>query len=159
VGVPDGQYFRQPWMKPLFKLQMLMLAKMQWDARHCPTHVVSKQCNKPWPSKNLFNAVLQLRSPCVAGDLLRQRAPGLVQHTRSRRRPEAGAGVVQQWEVVEDDLCVMAPAHLHNIFCGIGQCMEDAAPAGVRPFDARKVYLRHRKPSSSRTVCCCWACS
>jgi hypothetical protein len=69
-------------MRPLCKLQVLMLAKMQWDVRQRPDLMGTIRFTATWSAKTLTRTVTQLRSPCVAGDLLRQRAPGLVPHVR-----------------------------------------------------------------------------
>jgi hypothetical protein len=66
----------------MFKVQVLMLAKMQWDVRQCPEDAVTDKVRAPWPRKYLTPGVVSsMVSPCVAGDLLRQRAPGLVPHS------------------------------------------------------------------------------
>jgi hypothetical protein len=69
-------------MLPMFKLQMLLLAKMQWDVRQCPEDAVTDKVRAPWPGKCLSaNVLSHMVSPCLAGDLLQQRAPGLVPHS------------------------------------------------------------------------------
>jgi hypothetical protein len=102
-----------PWMQTLLKLQIIMLAKMQWDARQRPDLCASAPTH-PWPSKALRRAVPQLRSSCVAGDLLQQRAPGLLTHARLKTRlVEAHSG--RRWEEVEDSLCQVSPKTLGTI--------------------------------------------
>jgi hypothetical protein len=91
---------------PLFKLQVVLLAKTLWDARQCPTHVATMRFAPPWPAA-LTRAVTQLCSPCVAGDLLRQRAPGLLPHVR----PSKQAGSEQTMRSA-DMLRSVAPAQL-----------------------------------------------
>jgi hypothetical protein len=95
-------------MKPLFKLQVLLLAKMQWDVRQCPGNMSTTRTSCPWPGKALTRAVPKLRSPCVAGDLLRQRAPVLVPHTYPRRVQKQTLGA-RGWEVKEEILCTVPP--------------------------------------------------
>jgi hypothetical protein len=95
---------RPPWMRPLLKLHMLRLAKMQWDVRQCPARLATAAAaDPPWPSKAVARAVPKLRSPCVAGDLLQQRAPGLVPHVRSCRRLTQSSRS-RRWEVAEEGL-------------------------------------------------------
>jgi hypothetical protein len=66
----------------MFKLQVLLLAKMQWDVVQRPDQAVRPQNGAvPWPAAALTKALRMLRSPYVAGDLLQQRAPGLLAHT------------------------------------------------------------------------------
>jgi hypothetical protein len=77
-GQPGRHSPAASWLQPLRKLDLVMLAKVQWDARQCPAI----------PSKS--RALTQLCSPCVAGEFLKQRAPGLVPHVRpSTRTAEA----------------------------------------------------------------------
>jgi hypothetical protein len=69
-------------MEPLARLQVLLLAKMQWDVRQHPEEHGKGKVHSTWrPIKNLPEAVCNMVSPCVAGDLLQQRVPGLVPHT------------------------------------------------------------------------------
>jgi hypothetical protein len=95
----------EPWMRPLFKLAVLLLAKTQWDARQQPDKAAKSPFvgDPMWPAKALAKAVRQVVSPCMAGDLLQQRAPGLVPHAHKVRRLTASlAGM--RWEVVEQPL-------------------------------------------------------
>jgi hypothetical protein len=72
-------------MAPLFKLQVLMLAKLQWDVRQLRRPPPQPRHLAAWPAKPLARAVRHMVSPCVAGDLLQQRAPGLVPHVCKTR--------------------------------------------------------------------------
>jgi hypothetical protein len=99
---------RTPWVPPLFKLQVLLLAKMQWDVRQCPEDMSASTTPYPWPSRALTRAVPKLRSPCVAGDLLRQRAPALLQHTYPYRHCQQTPWG-QRTEVVEVRWCIVPP--------------------------------------------------
>jgi hypothetical protein len=75
----------------MFQLQVLLLAKMQWEVRQCPEEAVSDTALKPWPRQLIKPGVLSsMLSPCVAGDLLRQRAPGLVPHSYQVRAVPGG---------------------------------------------------------------------
>jgi hypothetical protein len=101
VSFPSSGCAFQPWMRPLFKLNMLLLAKMQWDVRQCPEVAVTTAVMDPWPAKVLRPGIMsQMVSPCVAGDLLQQRAPGLVPHAYVRKRL-AGTPSRPLWAVVE----------------------------------------------------------
>jgi hypothetical protein len=99
---------RRPWLQPLFQLQVLLLAKMQWDARQAPDKMSAPRTPCPWPPKTLPRALPRLRSPCVAGDLLRQRAPVLVQHTYTCRHQKQTLGGLR-WEVKEEVFCIVPP--------------------------------------------------
>jgi hypothetical protein len=80
---PGSSSSAEPWMAPAFKLKVLMLAKLQWDTRHGPPpapHSEHSQCTCHWPAQPLARALQDMISPCVAGDLLQQRAPGLLPH-------------------------------------------------------------------------------
>jgi hypothetical protein len=101
-------------LRPLFKLHVLLLAKMQWDARQCPERVASLPAEPPWPAKALTRAVAQMISPCVAGDLLRQRAPGLLPHVRSCRHWKQTLDGYRR-EVVEVDVCCPLPGLLSSM--------------------------------------------
>jgi hypothetical protein len=112
-------------MQPLFKLQILLLAKMQWDLRQCPEH------SQPWPVKALTRAVTRMVSPSVAGDLLQQRAPGLVPHKQSCRRWVHTLNR-QRWEVKEECLYrVTVPCleHIHQGLYFMWQLHEDHPPS------------------------------
>jgi hypothetical protein len=89
------------------------MAKMQWDARQCPEHVATIRYNTPWPAKALTRAVTQMISPCVAGDLLRQRAPGLMPHVRPRPLSSHASGR-RHGKVAEECLCCVGPVQLDN---------------------------------------------
>lgn len=108
----SGSTFK-PWMRPLFKLQVLVLAKLQWDVRQRPEQAArAQQGHSSWPAaKPLTRAVRQLRSPCVAGDVLRQRAPGLVAHTIKVRSLSADLGRLR-WLVSEESFPVVPPGVL-----------------------------------------------
>jgi hypothetical protein len=97
VILPPTHNLFEPWMRPLFQLQMLLLAKMQWDVRHGPSHTAQPQHPDALPAKPLARALRHMVSPCVAGDLLQQRAPGLVPHGYQARTPV----VFGQGQVVE----------------------------------------------------------
>jgi hypothetical protein len=119
---------RRPWLQPLFKLQLLLLAKMQWDVRQAPDNMSAPRTPCPWPAKTLSRALPQLRSPCVAGDLLRQRAPVLVQHTYYRRHQKQTLRGLR-WEVKEEVLYTVPPyivglslSHLARVWL----CCKDA---------------------------------
>jgi hypothetical protein len=146
-GKPASGSITQPWMWPLCKLQVLMLAKMQWDARECPDHIASIKFQPPWPAEALKRAVPQLRSPSVAGQLLRQRAPGLVPHTRTMKHPERipGGG---SWVEVVDFIRSVAPAVL-GVYLNKLRAYLEAAAADDLTLDVLGEYqlLQHRAMS------------
>jgi hypothetical protein len=118
-------------MVPVFKLQVLLLAKMQWDVRQHPDQVPSYN---PWPAKALARAVRQMVSPCVAGELLQQRAPGLLPFSRPcRRLLQAPRG--QRWEVEQFRLPLVSPVHLgqnlQNVSHGLKAALADGAKFDV----------------------------
>jgi hypothetical protein len=103
---PTSDMFK-PWMRPLFQLQVLLLAKMQWDERHGPSR--ASQHPDALPAKALARALRQMVSPCVAGDLLQQRAPGLVPHGYKTRAPVVVRSTGQVLEgVVEQPFDIIA---------------------------------------------------
>jgi hypothetical protein len=113
----SGSKALEPWMWPLFKLQVLVMAKKQWDVRQQPEQVAAAKETNPWPpAKLLTRAVRQLRSPCVAGDLLQQRAPGLVPHTIQVRGLSAGMDGLR-WVVKQDRFpCIPAPVFGRTLY-------------------------------------------
>jgi hypothetical protein len=129
-------------MRPLLKLQILLLAKMQWDVRQRPDLYViePKDLTKPLiPCKALTRGVTLLRSPCVAGDLLRQQAPGLLTHTRPKRRlVHARSG--RRWEEVEGSLCSSSPketgVYLNRTAKLLGTFATASVPGTVKEWSA-----------------------
>jgi hypothetical protein len=113
-------------LQPLFKLQILLLAKMQWDVRQAPDEMSSTHL--PWPANALARALPLLRSPCVAGDLLRQRAPGLVPHVQyGQHLQQTQEG--ERWVVVKQILCTVPPHMVAGSLTKVHQdwlCYEDA---------------------------------
>jgi hypothetical protein len=139
----------QPWMQPLFKLQVLMLAKSQWDARHSPKHLFALRLGVPWPKEALTRAVTQMGSPCVAGDLLRQRAPGLVAHGRSNRRLREAAGGLR-WEVVQEHTFGVTPDTLPLYCTTIMYYLESS-----RPHDDNAAAIGEHFRLCMPNLCCC----
>jgi hypothetical protein len=86
-------------------------AKMLWDARLRLVHVASIKFQPPWPAAALTRAVTQMYSPCVADDLLRQRAPGLAPHTRTIKHP-ALVPAGGPWEEVVHHIRSVPPGQL-----------------------------------------------
>jgi hypothetical protein len=74
-------------MAPAFKLQVLLLAKLQWDVRHGPARPAQPRDRSGWSAQPLARALRHMVSPCVAGDLLQQRAPGLGPHICKAHTP------------------------------------------------------------------------
>jgi hypothetical protein len=102
-----------------FKLQVLLLAKMQWDVRQRPDDAITNKVVYPWPRKVLRAGVLSnMVSPCVAGDLLQQRAPGLVPHSYTCHRMVRTLGGRRR-EPVERRFATLAYDQLGHHLSGI----------------------------------------
>jgi hypothetical protein len=108
------------WMRLHFKLAVLLLAKVLWDTRQRPAQAARSLAGSPlWPAKPLTRALRHMASPCVAGDLLQQRAPRLVPHVhRARSIMHSLAGT--RWEVTEQPMSAI-PGY------GVGSLLSAAA--------------------------------
>jgi hypothetical protein len=116
-------------MRPLLKLKFLLLSKLLWDARQSPGHVASFDFHTPWPAKALHRAVKQLCSPCVAGDLLRQRAPALVPHFHSFQKLSQGRNGLDVHK--SDYVRGLSAVQLASCFSRISAYLDTAAATGL----------------------------
>jgi hypothetical protein len=121
----------------MFKLQVLLLAKMQWDLRQSPA-VVSTSAAPPAPAslpQDLARVVPHMVSPCVAGDLLRQRAPGLLQNKRRCKRKVANRNGGRRREMVEESLTAVVSTPQLSDFSFSMSCCLKACKKDNRVFD------------------------
>jgi hypothetical protein len=125
----------KPWMPPLFKLQVLLLAKMQWDVRHGPARASHPQDTAAWPAKPLARALRHMVSPCVAGDLLQQCAPGLVPHGYKTQTFVKQQGQVLNHGVAEQPYDVIGACDLSTYLVGVCHPMRACLQDGM-PFEA-----------------------
>jgi hypothetical protein len=95
-----------------------MLAKMQWDTRHGPA-APSKTCS-----------LTQMVSPCVAGDLLQQVAPGLVPHVRPSKRTAQATSTE-----ATDMMRGLPPAHIAIFLLKLRDYYVAAASVGSKLAD------------------------
>jgi hypothetical protein len=140
---PPSSLF-EAWMPPMLKLQLLHLAKMQWDLRQGPAAASASpedDSEQARDSKALERAVPRMASPCVAGELLQQRAPGLLPHTRRCKRQVPNRnGSGRRREVVEETLIKLSQTHLVNCLAAVSYyqraCQHDGrvfSPLGEQP--------------------------
>jgi hypothetical protein len=121
----------------MLKLHLLLLAKLQWDMRQCPDAVQVATPNTEEEARlrtALARAVPGMVSPCVAGDLLQQRAPGLLPHRRrcKRQLPTRNG---RRREVVEESI-IKQPSTLLSSFLNSVNCCRLACRHDGRTFDA-----------------------
>lgn len=121
----------QPWMRPLLKLKLLLLSKLLWDARQNPDFLAGKEFQVRWPAKALHRAGKQMFSPCMAGDLLQQRAPGLYQpvHSFKQLSPSTRDGLSLH---AAGYVRGMSPSHLAYGLNNISCYLAAAASSGHR---------------------------
>jgi len=108
---------------------------MQWDVRHGPSRAAQPQHPDALPAKPLARALRHMVSPCVAGDLLQQRAPGLVPHGyQARTAAVTGRGEVLEG-VIERPFDITSAQDLSDMLIvpcrSLRACMQDE-----RVFDA-----------------------
>jgi hypothetical protein len=128
----------EPWMPAMFRLKVLLLAKMHWDMRQCPElmNIFLEAAAEVPPPEALARAVRRMVSPCVAGDLLRQRAPGLLPHKRRCKR-QVPTRNGRRREVVEETLATTlgSPVQLGDFLFSISSFLKACKHDG-RVFDA-----------------------
>jgi hypothetical protein len=142
----------EPWMPAMFKLQVVLLAKMQWDVRRHSEDYITDAVHHTWPTPGLPGAVSQLVSPCVAGDLLQQRAPGLVPYFYTHPRLVYGPSGGLTPAVVEENFPSLPPDHLG--FCLIMSwiCVKECTQAG-KVFDTMG---EHRQSHFNQRFSAAW---
>jgi hypothetical protein len=109
-------------MPAMFQLELLLLAKVQWDVRQCPDVSTWATDAQPWPAQAVARGVPLMVSPCVAGELLQQRAPQLLPHVRRCKR-QLPAGSRQRQVVTEEGLVTLAPFQLGILLQSMSQCL------------------------------------
>lgn len=128
-----------PWMVPMFKLQVLLLSKLQWDVRQHPDDFIEDRVHVTWPTPGLPRAVSQMVSSCVAGDLLQQRAPGLVPYFYTHPRLVYGRSGLTP-AVVEENFPTIPSCTVAVSLSMAWICVNQCSQAG-KVFDVMGEFL------------------